>query len=332
MAWAASPARGPWLVEVSTAEATACWRATDARQTECKTVSGAYTIPGSTISWTAALLPAKAPLAFAVIGDSGKGNDAQWAVARRLTALDPQLILHVGDIVYEHGEDEDYDDRYFKPYAALLARRPLFPAIGNHDYGNYYFLRKKGEKRYQRVYRDLHHQPKYYSFDAGGAHFISLDTNQAFGIAAAEPIGPGTPQDAWLRADLSASKARWKVVLLHVPVYTAFSHGDHEKLRLWLEPLFHAGGVDLVLQGHVHLYERTLPIGGIVYVTVGTGGGSLHKTTGGPDIMPASGPFAKTLKAHGLLSVRLDDDRLSMEFIDADGRSRDTAILEKAKR
>lgn len=317
---------------VSTAQATACWREPDETEAECQSVLGDYTIPGSTRSWTAPLLPGKAPLSFAVIGDSGKGNEAQWAVARRLTELDPRLVLHVGDIVYSRGSDKDYDDRYFKPYAPLLARRPLFPAIGNHDYANDFVFHGRGERRYRKVYQAIHHRPKYYSFDAGGAHFISLDTNGAFGIPAAEPIGPGTEQDAWLKADLAGSKARWKAVFLHVPVYTGVKHGDHERLRLWLEPIFQAGGVDVVFQGHVHLYERTKPIGGVVYVTVGTGGAELHERKGGPDAPASSALFATVVQAYGLLSVRLESDRMTMEFMDIDGDIRDTAILKKTEK
>ena len=74
------------------------------------------------------------PFSFAVIGDSGTGSRDQYAVADRMVALDPDLVLHTGDVVYPDGQASGYDPFFFKPYQTLARRAPIFPVLGNHDY------------------------------------------------------------------------------------------------------------------------------------------------------------------------------------------------------
>jgi 3',5'-cyclic AMP phosphodiesterase CpdA len=261
-------------------------------------------------------------LRFAAFGDSGTGGRAQQRVAALLKQSDPDLLLLLGDIVYPHGGNKDYDSKYFRPYAEWLHRIPFFPALGNHDYG--FKGAEKGRRRFEEGYHRIHHKPPYYSFDAGPAHFVSLDSNQAYGIEAAAPIGPGSPQRLWLEEDLASSKAPWKFVFLHVPLYTSMTHhGDNTFLRESLEPLFRKHKVDAVFQGHDHFYERSHPIGGILYVTVGTGGGGLYQISSPQEWV------AKHLMVHGLLRGKLKGTRLDLEFIDEHGKVRDHFVVEK---
>jgi hypothetical protein len=74
------------------------------------------------------------PYSFAIIGDSGTGSAAQYAVADQLVALDPQFVLHTGDVIYPDGQADGYDPFFFQPYRALARRAPIFPTLGNHDY------------------------------------------------------------------------------------------------------------------------------------------------------------------------------------------------------
>lgn len=284
----------------------------------------AYAIDGSTASLRARALPAPgARLRFAAFGDSGQGSEGQLRVAAALERLDPDLVLLLGDIVYQRGRPERYRERFFAPYARTLARVPFFPAPGNHDYGNHYLSRRIGERRLNEGYRLVFQRPKYYSFDAGDAHFASLDTNRGHRIPAAEPVGPGSAQLDWLERDLAASKARWKFVFLHVPLYSSGKHGDHPALAAALEPILARHGVDVVFQGHDHHYERTRPIRGVVYVTSGAGGGGLHPR--GRD-----NPYtAKRVIAHGVALATVEGRRLTLEFVDADGRVQDRHQIEK---
>lgn len=325
----AGPARGPYLVNVSSASAEIC-RRPEGGVPECRGVSGLapgstffYQVPGSSASWIGKTLPGPGrPVSFAAFGDSGKATPAQFRVAELMGRLDPDFAVILGDIVYPRGQDKDYDSRYFAPYRDSLSRFGIFPVIGNHDYGNHR-KEKKGERRFREDYAPIHRRPRYYSWDAGVAHLAAVDDNRVFGMLAAAPLEPGSAQWGWLDADLAASSAPWKIVLLHIPVHSSAPNGDYDSLKEWLEPLFARRGVDLVLQGHYHAYERSHPPGKTVYVTAGTGGAGFHPK------WTQNQWTRKFLRAHGLLMIRADARRLVLEFHDEEGNIQDTLTLEK---
>ena len=328
---AAGLARGPYLADASSTTAVACWTpAGEAAGDRCRVLRHLkpgsdfpYKVPGSTEAWTGRALPARGRFTFAAFGDSGEGNKAQARVAAVLRTLSPDFVLLLGDVVYPTGRFEDYDRKYFRPYAALLSRIPFFPAPGNHDYGNYHRSAEKGEARLKEGYFRVFRRPKYYSFDVAGAHFASLDTNAADGIPAAEPVGPDSAQVRWLKSDLERSRAKWKIVLMHVPLYASFHHGDYESLQRSLEPLFEKYGVDLVLQGHDHIYERSKPINGVLYVVAGTGGSLLRD-------WPERKPWVeKQIIDFGLAAVVVDGPTLELKWLDAEGKAQDDVTLRK---
>lgn len=305
--------------------ATACWRLSSGED-GCQALSGlapgatfSYQVPVSGDRWVSRALPDRGPLRVAAFGDSGQDRAAQWEVGRLVNRLDPHLVLLLGDIVYPAGADSHYDQKYFRPYAKVLPRIPFFPSIGNHDYGNDDDP-EDGDERFREAYRRIHRRPRYYSFDAGPAHFVSIDVNEAYDIGAAAPITEGSQQWRWLDRDLGASEAPWKIAFLHVPVYSSYRHGDHELLQRALEPLFVKHGVRLVLQGHNHLYERTKPIKGVVYVTAGTGGAKLKRREHEPP------EWLEVMRLrHGLALLMISDKRMALEFIADDGGVLDRA-------
>ncbi len=228
-----------------------------------------------------------APFRLFAWGDSGTGTPGQLAVAERLADQvgDATLSLILGDIIYDVGAPELYDDRFFSPYAPLLRRMVVWPTIGNHDVG---------QDPLGGPYLDAFVLPTnnpantelYYSFDYGDAHFVCLDTHVS-GHAA------GSAQLQWAAADLAASNATWKIVYFHVPPYSGGTHLDNPTVRSGIVPLVEAAGVDLVFSGHSHVYERTYllqnhaiaqadpstyvkasPDAGTLYVVSGTAGQS----------------------------------------------------------
>lgn len=325
----AGPARGPYLLNVSSASAEACWRPADGTA-RCESLAGlapgttfSYHLPVASATWTGKTLPAPGqPVTMAAFGDSGKATEAQFNVAALLRGLDPDFTVILGDIVYPKGKDKDYDARYFAPYRNTLPRFGFFPVIGNHDYGNHWSA-DKGESRFQEDYSPIHRRPRYYSFDAGVLHLASLDDNKAYGIGAAAPIDPESEQWKWLDADLSGSSSPWKIVMLHIPIHSSSPHGQYPSLQESLEPLFARRGVDLALQGHYHAYERNHPPGNTVYVTAGTGGAGFHPN------WTQNQWTRKFLRAHGLVLIRADARKLILEFHDDQGRIRDSLTLEK---
>ena len=225
---------------------------------------------------------------FIAFGDSGVGSTAQRQLALRM-ADDPfDLAIHTGDVAYGSanttggGSYAQYDDWVFGVYGPWLRSHPIFPTIGNHD----------EEIGFARAYRDVFvlpengvsstypdHAERYYSFDYGPVHFVVLDTELAFTDPARRQV-----QLAWLEADLSSTNQPWKIVSVHKPAYSASTgHGSELSVRQAFSPVFERHGVQLVIDGDDHNYERTVPLrefeangGAVTYVVTGGGGALLY--------------------------------------------------------
>ncbi|MDH7569802.1 MAG: metallophosphoesterase [Armatimonadota bacterium] len=213
--------------------------------------------------------PPGRPFRFAVLGDSGSGEPGQFALARRIAAVDPHLLLHTGDVVYPKGDSSGYDARFFRPYATLLSRVAIWPTLGNHD------VMTRNGAPYLEVFELPRNGPagvtpeRIYAFDYADVHFTSLDST----------LGESTWRNVvlpWLRRDLASTQRLWKVVYFHHPPYSSGLHGGDRRMQRLVVPLLSSAGVDLVFNGHDHCYERTRPIGGVTYVVTGAGGGGLY--------------------------------------------------------
>jgi 3',5'-cyclic AMP phosphodiesterase CpdA len=167
-----------------------------------------------------------------------------------------------------------YASSFFEPYRTLLPAIPFYAVLGNHDY----------EVEKGRAFLDVFTLPRNgppglvpessYWLERAGALMIAHDTNQ----------GPATLEArcAPWHAEVAARPAVFRLVFQHHPLYSSGPNGASEPsgtLRERLAPLYSRTGVDVVFSGHDHLYERTRPIGGVVYVTTGAGGGALYPRT-----------------------------------------------------
>jgi predicted phosphodiesterase len=195
-------------------------------------------------------------LRFAVIGDSGTGAREQREVARLLaewrSSFPFELVLMLGDNLYGREEPRDYRAKFEEPYRPLLdAGVKFYAALGNHD--------DPGQSAYANFNMG---GERYYSFERGGVHFFALDSNYM-----------DQKQLAWLDKELDGKGDGWKICFFHHPLYSSGrKHGPSQELRKVLEPLFLEHGVDVVLQGHEHFYERTKPQHGIHYFISGAAG------------------------------------------------------------
>jgi hypothetical protein len=233
-----------------------------------------------------------------VVGDSGTGGSAQAAVRDAMlanTASDPpEFWLTVGDNAYDDGTDAEYTTKFFAPYSAIMRSTMLWPAPGNHD------MHSADSAAQTGPYFDAFAPPTagqaggvasgteaYYSYDFANAHVISLDSAES-------DLSPGSPMLTWLAADLAATQADWLVAHWHHAPYTKGTHdsdepGDSDGIMIAMRenvlPLLEAGGVDLVLCGHSHTYERSFLVDG-AYDTPTTAAG--HIVDGG-DGRPAGG-------------------------------------------
>lgn len=270
---------------------------------------------------------AAGPFSFLVFGDSGLGTPPQQAIALLMAAEKPDLTLHVGDIAYEHGTFEEFQANYFEYYWSIMRRVPFFPVAGNHEYIT----------QNSAPYLALHAPPgddvpqqdrgRYYSFDWGDVHFIALDSDL---LAAGFASGP---MMAWLESDLQRSVgARWRIAYFHHLPYPISHHIDDPicaATRTQFVPLLERYGVQLVLTGHEHNYQRTLPMRGdrpvssgraTTYIVSGGGGGNLH------DVAAASF-LAMAAAVHHYLRVEVDANQITVHAIGQDGKEFDRVRL-----
>ncbi len=253
------------------------------------------------------------PFSFAVIGDSGTGSRDQYAVADRMVALDPQFVLHTGDVIYPDGQADGYDPFFFKPYRTLATRAPIFPTLGNHDY------RSQRGQPYLDAFYLPHNNPanteRYYSFDWGNVHFTALDFN----------TGPDAAQLEWLHNDLASTNKLWKFVFYHQAIYSSGPHGYAswvEAKRALLAPIFEQYHVDIVFNGHDHDYERTQSIKGVLYIVSGGGGGPLYQ------VNPQSFSAYAESTYHAVF-VTSDGCTLKLQAVKPDGTVFDSTTLTK---
>lgn len=195
---------------------------------------------------------------FAVLGDTGTGGSAQYAVAEELARAREvfpfDFAIMVGDNLYGEERPRDYVEKFERPYKPLLDARVTFhAALGNHD------------DPAQRFYEPFHMGgERYYTFrksgrDTPGVRFFALDSTY---------MGP--EQLDWLTKQLADSTSPWKIAFFHHPLYSSGGrHGSELDLREVLEPLFVEHGVSVVFAGHEHFYERLKPQQGITYFTSG---------------------------------------------------------------
>ena len=209
------------------------------------------------------------PLRVWVIGDSGTGGDGTGraeavrnAFVRASDFRTPDLWLMLGDNAYEMGTDAEYQGAVFETYRKLLPNTPLWPTLGNHEtltpavpYFSIFALPTQAEAGGLASGTE-----RYYSFDQANVHFVCLDSMTS-------SREPGSPMLTWLTNDLAATSQRWIVAYWHHPPYSKGSHdSDVEtelvEMRKNVVPILENHGVDLVLAGHSHSYERSVLLDG----------------------------------------------------------------------
>lgn len=212
------------------------------------------------------------PIRIWAIGDFGTANTAQRNVRNAYTNYSgtrhTDAWLFLGDNAYNTGTDLEYQNAVFNIYSNELKRMVSWPTMGNHDsafqtvlsdnfpYYEIFTMPTAGEAG--GVPSGSEH---YYSYDYGNVHFIVLDSMTT------SLRQPGSAMLQWLQADLEETTADWIIAYFHHPPYTKGSHNsdtEHDlvEIRQYVVPVLENGGVDLVLVGHSHSYERSYLING----------------------------------------------------------------------
>jgi hypothetical protein len=321
---------------------------------------------------------------IAAFGDCGNNSVNQLNVRDQLGVylgsnyLDAWILL--GDNAYGMGTDPDYQSGFFNMYKdGFLKKSPLYPSPGNHDYAD----SPAKQNDHNMPYYDVFTMPQqgesggvpsgteaYYSFDYGNIHFLSLDSygREDNATRLYDTLGK---QVTWIKQDLAANKNKdWVVAYWHHPPYTKGSHNsDTEveliKIRENFIRILERYGVDLILCGHSHDYERSKMMKGhyglessfdpvihnlststgrydgssescpyiksnaknqgTVYVVAGSAG-QLGGIQAG---YPHNGMPASDATHGGVLLLEVEANRLDAKWIGADGEIRDKFTLEK---
>jgi hypothetical protein len=219
---------------------------------------------------------------FAVIGDAGRGDTAQYDVAKQMMAWRSKFafdfVVMLGDNIYPPHTSDDFRRKFDEPYKPLLeAGVAFYAAIGNHDDPASVHYEKLGMGG-DRYYTFRRSEQRLAGLAGAGVRFFALDSRSF-----------DSTQLAWLRKELSASGTAWKICFFHHPLYTSGRYGAGARtLRSLVEPILVQGDVDVVLSGHEHFYERIHPQHGISYFVSGAGG-ALRRDDIRPSALTAAG-------------------------------------------
>jgi hypothetical protein len=299
-------------------------------------VSFFFVIVGSLIFWNCShvcevkngrhpefTVPAKTPgvkyLQFAVLGDFGTGGSGQRDVASGMTEktrVDPvEFVLLLGDNFYENGvksvNDKQFQSKFEAMYNSPSLQVPFYAVLGNHDYrGN-----AEAQVQYTGLSKRWKMPARYYTFtqtidDSTAAQFFALDTNP---IAADD--AQAAEQIAWLKSELEKSRARWKIVFGHHPLYSGGYHGDDREtltMRARLEPILEPA-IDLYLSGHDHDQQLVKPLDKRLHYVVSGAGAKCR------DVEWKDGTIYAGTNL-GFAWLRLSHHELLIEFLTAAGK------------
>ncbi len=251
------------------------------------------------------------PFCVAVIGDSGTGARPQYEIGARLLEAQKKSRFHsvlmLGDNLYGSQRPKDFHTKFELPYAGLLASGVEFYAsLGNHD--------EPSQKSYE-------------PFHMGGRNYYSARLNDNVRIFALDSNRVDRSQLEWFQRELAAAREEWKIVFFHHPIYSSGArHGSDLQLRAALEPLFVKYGVDVVLAGHDHIYERIKPQRGVNYFVVGASA----KLRAGNALS-----MAHTAKAYdrdlSFLLLEIDGDAMHFQAISRKGAVVDSGSIHKLR-
>ncbi|MBV9072767.1 MAG: metallophosphoesterase [Acidobacteria bacterium] len=245
---------------------------------------------------------------FAVIGDNGTGDTPQYEVAAEMEAyrkvVGYDFVVMMGDNIYGGHKPSDFERKFDEPYKPLLeAGVKFYACLGNHDNSN------------ETLYKPFNmNGQRYYTFKKGPVQFFVLDSNYM-----------DATQLDWIQHQLSESNAHWKIAYFHHPLYSdGRFHGSDVDLRNLLMPIFEKYGMNVVMSGHDHVYERFKPEEGIYFFLVGNSGelryGNLRRDS---DMMVKGFDTDRTF-----MLVEISGDKLYFQTISRAGATVDSGVLE----
>jgi hypothetical protein len=260
------------------------------------------------------------PLRFAVIGDYGMAGQAEADVAALVKGWSPEFIATTGDNNYDTGSAttidanigqyyHDYIAPYTGGYGSGAAANRFFPTLGNHDWAS-----PTGAQPYLD-YFSLPNNERYYTIVRGPVQLFMIDSDPN------EPDGntSASVQAQWLQAQLAASTAPWKLVLMHHAPYSSSAGHGSQPVAQWP---YAQWGASAVIAGHDHTYERIIS-NEFPYFVNGLGGRSLY----GFSATPVTGSVVRYNLDYGAMLIEAIDSSITFKFITRTGIEIDTYTI-----
>lgn len=259
------------------------------------------------------------PFSFIYLGDAQNGILPYWSRLVRQAfahAPDARFLLHAGDLINRHNRDQEWGE-WHAGAGWIFQVLPSVPTPGNHEYGRSGLI---GPRELTPNWRPQFTLPlngvpgaeeTSYYFDIHNLRVVSLNSN----ILQKE-------QAEWLEKTLAANPKPWTIITFHHPIYSTAVRRDNKELRELLQPIFDRHRVDLVLNGHDHVYGRTRQVHHTVYA-VSVAGIKFYQ--------PSSNPVFARMgeKAQFFQVIRIDGNRLVYTSLTAGGALFDRFELTK---
>ncbi len=294
-----------------------------------KRVKGARPTPSFTIP---PVVPGKRYAYFIAIGDGGTGSRAQRQVAELINAKASQdslhLVLLLGDNFYSKGvksvDDPQWEEKFESMYDLPFLNVPFFASLGNHDHKT--AGSPEAQVEYSKRNTKWRMPARYYTFtrkidQAATIQFFALDTEA---IVEQESRDFARGQIEWLESELAKSKATWKIVFGHHPVFSNGDHGDTPEIKQHIRPLLEKYGVDFYFCGHDHDRQLLQPVAGVNYVVSGTAAKSRDTAWEDNTIFAATDI--------GFAWCRVSAEEFHVQFINKDGEIEFAHTVNKTNR
>lgn len=269
------------------------------------------------------------PTTFGIIGDFGGNNPGSKAVAHAIKKKQPAYIITVGDNNYPRGcqatIDENIGQYYSKyigdyqgSYGKGATENAFYPTLGNHDWDAQTHCKQGEYLPYQTYFKSLNNQ-RYYDFQKNDIHFFALDSDPR------EPDGNtiNSKQYQWFKEKIKKSKAKFKIAYFHHAPYSSSYHGSNKAMQWDFAKL----GIDVVLAGHDHIYER-IERHGIVYFVNGIGGADSNYRVW----FPVKGSKFVYNKKYGYMLATIDGNHLNLQLYSQDNELIDSKKITRSKK
>ncbi|MCA9538713.1 MAG: metallophosphoesterase [Myxococcales bacterium] len=260
--------------------------------------------PGAKYVWSAAdgsegrfhtPPPAGRAFTFVAYGDSRTDHRVHAALAERIAAVDPDFVLHTGDLVTRGGHDAEWA-AFVEASTPIRKVAALFAVPGNHDLDG-------GKLPQFRAHFDRPPGPVWQAFTWGNARFLLLDSEEA-----ASGGAPDAEQADWLRDEVGRARRdpaiEHIIAVVHQGPFSSHPERAGNTGLLTLLPELHAAGLSLVISGHDHFYERGEAAFGLPYLVLGAGGAPLYPTLGPGDHGAYRAIVSRTVYSFARLRVR----------------------------